>query len=615
MKKIFTIILVLAVFASYGQRAGIQADRVLSVPPIGLQKDAHLDTLLPGNWANATSASVYWFSEEAGYVFGTNTYGDKAYGQQFSVDDPMHLTGGIFWIAYADGTVGNVVFTVWDFVDGAPGEVLGSKSIPISDVIGSTTLDNAMVVEFDEPIAVDGDFVVGVDFSELEGYVPNTKRLAQVSSTMPSGGGLGLVWVKESDDGWFDVMGYTNPIDVDLGIFPFVVPANGNGDGYTVTFNVDMTGVEDFDPAIHEVWVTGNFAGWNEPGTGNSVQMAPAPPAKNTPPFTLSESFEGYDDWVTSISPWTTLQLSNGPTYSAENFDFPGEGGEWAWKVFNPSLTTPPINANFPAQDGSKYLVAIQYTSTNDNKWLISPEVSINETSQLSFWARTYTAQYGLERIQVLVSTTNAEPGSFTKISAGDYLEVPITWTEYTYDLSAYAGQTIYFAIRYMSYDAFIFMLDNIKLTAEVAPQDDLIYTATVQNVPAGELQYKYFSDAFGAGWDGGEWDGEPNRSVMVDGDLVLNDVWGDPTVSVDEIQLDMVTRVYPNPVRNTLFIQSEQQIDHLRMFDLAGRLVYQTEVMDFETTIDANQLRGGLYILQMISGQQVKTHKIQVVK
>ncbi|MBW6499434.1 MAG: T9SS type A sorting domain-containing protein, partial [Bacteroidales bacterium] len=76
-----------------------------------------------------------------------------------------------------------------------------------------------------------------------------------------------------------------------------------------------------------------------------------------------------------------------------------------------------------------------------------------------------------------------------------------------------------------------------------------------------------------------------------------------------------MVTKVYPNPVRNTLFIESGQQIDYLRMFDLAGRVVYQAEVMDNQTTIDANLLGGGLYILQMVSGQQVKTHKIQVVK
>jgi hypothetical protein len=106
----------------------------------------------------------------------------------------------------------------------------------------------------------------------------------------------------------------------------------------------------------------------------------------------------------------------------------------------------------------------------------------------------------------------------------------------------------------------------------------------------------------------GGEWDGDPNRSFMVEANAVLNDIWGQqPNVSVDEIQLDMVTKVFPNPVRNTLYIQSQQNIDYLRLYDMAGRVVFQADVMDNQTTIDATQLGGGLYILQMVSGQQVK--------
>ena len=54
------------------------------------------------------------------------------------------------------------------------------------------------------------------------------------------------------------------------------------------------------------------------------------------------------------------------------------------------------------------------------------------------------------------------------------------------------------------------------------------IYTATVP-MAMGEHEYKYFSDAFGEGWDGGEWQGDPYRVITVTGDMEVNDVWTGP--------------------------------------------------------------------------------------
>ncbi|HQI60491.1 MAG TPA: T9SS type A sorting domain-containing protein, partial [Tenuifilaceae bacterium] len=122
-----------------------------------------------------------------------------------------------------------------------------------------------------------------------------------------------------------------------------------------------------------------------------------------------------------------------------------------------------------------------------------------------------------------MVSTSGSDPDDFTKISEGDYMEVPVDWTEYTYSLSAFAGETGHVAINYVSNDSFIFMLDNFKVTAEEDTPEDLIYTATL-NLEAGEYQYKYFRNET---WAHGEWDGDPNRVVVVEGDMEVNDVFG----------------------------------------------------------------------------------------
>lgn len=51
--------------------------------------------------------------------------------------------------------------------------------------------------------------------------------------------------------------------------------------------------------------------------------------------------------------------------------------------------------------------------------------------------------------------------------------------------------------------------------------------------VDAGDSPYKYFSNAFfdeetEEGWEGGEWDGDPNRSIAIESGESILDEWGD---------------------------------------------------------------------------------------
>ena len=81
----------------------------------------------------------------------------------------------------------------------------------------------------------------------------------------------------------------------------------------------------------------------------------------------------------------------------------------------------------------------------------------------LSFWAKSLTDQYGLERFQIGVGTTT-NPSDFTIITPGSYVEPPTQWTQYQYDLSAYEGQNIRLAIHYMGNDSFVLMMDNFVI-------------------------------------------------------------------------------------------------------------------------------------------------------
>ena len=109
----------------------------------------------------------------------------------------------------------------------------------------------------------------------------------------------------------------------------------------------------------------------------------------------------------------------------------------------------------------------------NPDNYLVSPQVLLG--GSITFWACAQDASYAAEHFGVAVSTTsNTDPSAFTTIqewtmtSAGtpsSRRKVAGTWGEYTVDLSAYAGQTGYVAIRHFNCSDFFYLnIDDITI-------------------------------------------------------------------------------------------------------------------------------------------------------
>lgn len=185
------------------------------------------------------------------------------------------------------------------------------------------------------------------------------------------------------------------------------------------------------------------------------------------------EGFESYTDFTLgNVGGWTTYDLDGDPTYTDDTYNFPNEGYTGSYIVFNPSATTPSAaGGGYDAHSGNKgyYCYNESVTPFANNDWAITPQISLGTNSQLKLWAKSLTNNYnGGERFRVLVSTTNTNTASFTAISAGAYITTPLTWTEYTYNLSAYNNQNIYIAIQCVSSDEFVFMLDDVSVTSDI---------------------------------------------------------------------------------------------------------------------------------------------------
>jgi uncharacterized repeat protein (TIGR02543 family) len=190
--------------------------------------------------------------------------------------------------------------------------------------------------------------------------------------------------------------------------------------------------------------------------------------------YNYSDDVESYDNFITSgIGEYTLVDVDGSATYSITGATFPNQGYVGSYIVFNPSAVTPALTtAQWQPNGGSKYLACFAATSAVNNDWLISPQMPAAPGMVMSFWAKSVVSTYGLERMKVGVSTTGTAPADFTFITPAPYVQVPTTWTQYTYNLSAYAGQQVYLAINCVSNDAYTLMIDDIFVGTTKTPEN-----------------------------------------------------------------------------------------------------------------------------------------------
>ncbi|MDD3525082.1 MAG: choice-of-anchor J domain-containing protein, partial [Candidatus Cloacimonetes bacterium] len=190
-------------------------------------------------------------------------------------------------------------------------------------------------------------------------------------------------------------------------------------------------------------------------------------------PVIFEDSFETYEDFALTMAPWTLLDQDGSATYGFSNITFPNSEAPMAFIAFNPSMTVPPITGMDP-YEGSKMAASFAAVTPPNSDWLITPRLNLGDNSSIKFYAKSHTNTYGLERFRVGVSTAPAiYPQLFTYVTGTDYVEAPMNWTEYHYDLSAYDNQSVYIGIRSVSNDAFVFYVDNVSVHSGASSNDD----------------------------------------------------------------------------------------------------------------------------------------------
>ena len=123
------------------------------------------------------------------------------------------------------------------------------------------------------------------------------------------------------------------------------------------------------------------------------------------------------------------------------SIDSDGDGNNW-YSVNN-------IGAEY-CHSGTGLVTSASYNGsalTPDN-WLITPKVALDGT--MSVWLRAQDPSWAAEHFAIYLSTTGTDVSNFTTTLVPE-TEATGEYVEYTADLSAYAGQQGYIAIRHFS--------------------------------------------------------------------------------------------------------------------------------------------------------------------
>jgi len=354
-------------------------------------------------------------------------------------------------------------------------EVMGSVAKVFSGSVSFT--NNWTTITLDTPFEYDGTSNLNICVVDVtSGQVSNTRAFSAYST-----GANRAMYVYSTGNSATDysaVIGYSNQLESTTGTrstsnnqIKFTIKVPGSAESLTVSPDAleDFSYVEGQGPsATNKLGIVGvdlsnditltapaNFEiSLTEDGTySNSLTIARETGSKGNRDVQTWDFEDGLQGWTV--------------------VDADGDGYNWAHST------------SFEGHDGSTGIIFSQSYDNNagvltPDNWLISPQVTLG--GSFSMWAHPQQAAYPAEHFAILVSTTNTNADSFTLL--GEWTLSSGDWKQFSVDLSAFAGQTGYIAVRhYNCTDQFYINVDDFVLDTDAAITIEMPVTITPATV------------------------------------------------------------------------------------------------------------------------------------
>lgn len=309
---------------------------------------------------------------------------------------------------------------------------------------------------------------------------------------------------------------------------------------------------------------------------------------------------------------WTYWDRDDCPTMGYKGLSWDGKGSRMAFQVFDPQRTTPVMQGDvYRPHGGNRYLTTFpSYRETGNSMdsvanddWLISPELKYCGDFDFTFYARSIAPHRGLERMNVWYSVSGNQREDFVKLTAGNYTEVPASWTRFSYHLPA---TTTYVAVQCVSDFNLQFLLDDASFKAR-SKGEALRYEVFVD----GKMKLlvdRNLCEIQDLGLENGTYE-LGVRSVYASGKSDISTIRYTRTSVESDLEMEQV-RVYPNPVRTLLHVESEQSPVKVRIYSLLGVCMYESQTFQSTFSIDMEQWPDGVYQMVLQDGKDGKLFK-----
>lgn len=221
------------------------------------------------------------------------------------------------------------------------------------------------------------------------------------------------------------------------------------------------------------------------------------------------------------------------------------------WTTVAPNYQTNPYTWHIADYQGAFYMSVAAFDGTNHatEQWVISPAFNASGTTGLDITFDNRGRYAPLQNLEVYVSTDFA--GDSASFDAATWTPV----TGFTWDTN------------YDDYDWVLATTSSITMAGSADTY----------------LAFKYVSEDGGDG-SGGNW--------------TIDNVNVDGSTSVGSIA--STTRIYPNPIQNTLNIKSEEQLSSVQVLNVIGQRIMSIEANSTFVNVNTEALNSGVYFVRV---------------
>lgn len=231
--------------------------------------------------------------------------------------------------------------------------------------------------------------------------------------------------------------------------------------------------------------------------------------------FFLLIPFLGFSQWTETFDAGTTMPAG----WAVIN-----DGGANGWLFDIPDSGS--------AQSGDN-VATLTYNTTAHDDYLITKAIVVTAgvSDRISFYVKSRSSSF-LEDYEVLLSTTNQTKTAFTAVLQASE-NAPSTWTQKTFSLSSYVGQTVYVAIHATDTDQFEIYADTFKVdSVPTAPPVCTTFTSPTNGAvgvnPDGILNWTSVASVIGYKVKVGTTSGGSDIVNNVDvGDVITYNITG----------------------------------------------------------------------------------------